>query len=80
MYLQLAVSEHDFECSGTINGPVCEVSVPMHFLNDTNVFYIFHVGNAWKTKSKWRSPFCTAKRTSISRVQSNILGVLWAVG
>ena len=41
--LCLAISEQDFRCSVVVNKLVCGVLVPRHFLNDTNIFNIFHV-------------------------------------
>ena len=51
MYLCVAVSELDFWRSGVGKILVLGVSVSRHFLNDTNLFYIFHVmcANTWKT-------------------------------
>ena len=39
----VGVSEQDFRLFWLINGLFREVSVPRSFLNDTNLFYIFHV-------------------------------------
>ena len=39
-YLRLGVSELEVGRSGVVNGLVCELSVPRHFLNDTDILYI----------------------------------------
>ena len=42
----MAVSEKDVGPSTVVNKLVCEVSVPMHFLNDINIFiFSFDVCN-----------------------------------
>ena len=38
-YLCLGIPEIDFGRSGVVNRLVCAVSVPRHFLNDTNILY-----------------------------------------
>ena len=51
MYLRLAVSELYFGRSGAVNGLVCGVSVPRHFLSDTNILYVINAmaTNTWKS-------------------------------
>ena len=41
-YLCFGVSGLDFRFSGVVNGLNRGVSVPRHFLNDTNILYITH--------------------------------------
>ena len=58
-YLHLGVSELEFGCSGVVNGLVCEVLVPRHFLNDTNVLFIIYASCTitWKSQLKLCSTF-----------------------
>ena len=66
-----------FWAFGVVIRLVCRVSVPGHFLNDTNIFYIFHVIYAitWKTTFKWLSSFFIVKCTSVF---SSFKGKSWA--
>ena len=56
LYLRLGVSEQDLGC---FLGKqfVCGLSVPRHFLNDTNILYITNAicANTWKSELKCRS-------------------------
>ena len=67
-YLRLGVSKLNFGCSGVVNRLVCIVSVPRHFLNDTNISYITHVmcANTWNLLLKCRSFFFTVYRGIMS--------------
>ena len=38
-YLRLGVSELEFGCSWVVNGLLCEVIVPRHFLNNIDISY-----------------------------------------
>ena len=51
-YLRWGVSKSHFGRSGVVNGLVCGVSVPSHFLNDTNILYIIHemCAISWKSQ------------------------------
>ena len=64
-YLRSGVSEQDFGRSWVVNQLVNGVSVPRHFLNDTNILYVSHVvrTNTWKSKLKCRSSIFIAKCT-----------------
>ena len=50
-YLRFGVSALDYRCSGVGNRLVCGVSVPRHFLNDTNMLHITNKMyiNTWTT-------------------------------
>ena len=47
-YLCFGVSEQDFRRSGVVNWLVRGVSVPRHFLNDTNILHI--INKPWMLK------------------------------
>ena len=59
--LASGLSEQYFGRSGVVNGPVCEVSVPRHILNDRNIIHMSNVkcANTMQTKLREHSSFYT---------------------